>query len=58
MFEVITSEASYIKSLKILESHFMKSPEFSPGSPQCVLERGQYHVLFSNVGAIKDASER
>lgn len=57
MFEVITSEASYIRSLNILLSRFMKSEELSSGSSLCVLERGQSHVLFSNISSIKSVSE-
>ena len=58
MFEVITSEASYIRSLNILLSRFMKSEELSSGSSLCVLERGQSHVLFSNISSIKSVSEK
>lgn len=58
MFEVITSEASYLRSLNILTSHFINSDELSAGSSLCVLERGQSHVLFSNISAIKSVSER
>lgn len=58
MFEVITSEASYLKSLNILRSHFINSEELSSGSSLCVLERGQSHVLFSNISSIKAVSER
>lgn len=58
MFEVITSEASYLRSLNILMSHFINSDELSSGSSLCVLERGQSHVLFSNISAIKSVSER
>ncbi|KAJ7379711.1 Rho guanine nucleotide exchange factor 26 [Desmophyllum pertusum] len=57
MFEVITSEASYIRSLNILMLHFLSSDDLSPGSSLCVLERGQSHVLFSNISAIKSVSE-
>lgn len=57
MFEVITSEASYLRSLNILTSHFINSDELSTGSSLCVLERGQSHVLFSNISAIKSVSE-
>lgn len=57
MFEVITSEASYLKSLNILRSHFINSEELSSGSSLCVLERGQSHVLFSNISSIKAVSE-
>ena len=58
MFEVITSEASYIKSLGILINHFMDKPELNPNCPDCVLEKSQYRILFCNVKAIKEMSER
>merc|ERR1719494_195807 len=67
MFEVITSEASYLKSLDILVSHFMMCPDFLPNpnlpNPEMpnekqILDRQQYHFLFSGVAAIKAASER
>ncbi|CAH3183181.1 unnamed protein product [Porites lobata] len=57
MFEVITSEASYLRSLNILMSQFIKSEELNAGSSLCVLERGQSHVLFSNINSIKSVSE-
>ena len=68
MFEVITSEASYLKSLDILVSHFMLNKQFLPNpnlpSPndgtaqQQILDRQQYHFLFSGISAIKGVSER
>ncbi|CAH3184643.1 unnamed protein product [Porites lobata] len=58
MFEVITSEASYLRSLNILMSQFIKSEELNAGSSLCVLERGQSHVLFSNINSIKSVSEK
>ncbi|CAH3187397.1 unnamed protein product [Porites lobata] len=57
MFEVITSEASYLRSLNILMSQFIKSEELNAGSSLCVLERGHSHVLFSNINSIKSVSE-
>lgn len=59
MFEVITSEASYLKSLNILIEHFIQCPEFSDEfSPQCVLNRLDRHILFSDVFPVKEVSER
>ena len=68
MFEVITSEASYLKSLDILVSHFMLDKELlpNPNLPategdtihQQILDRQQYHFLFSGISAIKGVSER
>ena len=59
MFEIITSEASYLKSLNVLMDVFLCSDEFgSDMSNKCVLTRNERHVIFSNIGAIRDASER
>ncbi|XP_071147231.1 uncharacterized protein [Mytilus edulis] len=58
MFEIITSEASYLKSLNILIDTFLKSQEFSAElSDKCVINRQERHVLFSNIGAVREASE-
>ncbi|CAG5129053.1 unnamed protein product [Candidula unifasciata] len=58
MFEIITSEASYLKSLKVLIQVFLMAPEFQPEmSDKCVIDRRQRQVLFSNIGHIKDISE-
>jgi SH3 domain-containing guanine exchange factor len=59
MFEIITSEASYLKSLSILINVFLMSQEFSAEhSDKCVINRQERHVLFSNIGAVREASER
>ncbi|XP_041378326.1 serine-rich adhesin for platelets-like isoform X2 [Gigantopelta aegis] len=59
MFEIITSEASYLKSLNILISVFLMAPEFSSDhSDRCVVTKRERQVLFSNIGTIRDASER
>lgn len=59
MFEVITSEASYLKSLNILMDHFMQCPEFSDDfSVNCVLGRRERHILFSDVAPVRDVSAR
>lgn len=58
MFEIITSEASYLKSLKVLISVFLMAPEFSAEtSDRCVINRRERQILFSNIGHIKDISE-
>lgn len=58
MFEIITSEASYLKSLKVLISVFLTSPEFSADmTDRCVVNRRDRQILFSNIGSIKDISE-
>ncbi|XP_046360109.2 uncharacterized protein LOC124137724 isoform X2 [Haliotis rufescens] len=59
MFEIITSEASYMKSLNILITVFLIAPEFSADhSDRCVVTKRERQVLFSNIGAIRDASEK
>ncbi|CAL1530189.1 unnamed protein product [Lymnaea stagnalis] len=58
MFEIMTSEASYLKSLKVLISVFLTAPEFSAElSDRCVINRRERQILFSNIGHIKDISE-
>ncbi|KAK3758909.1 hypothetical protein RRG08_033169 [Elysia crispata] len=58
MFEIMTSEASYQRSLKVLISVFLMAPEFSADmSDRCVITRRDRQVLFSNIGHIKDISE-
>ena len=49
MFEVITSEASYLKSLNVLVSHFMQCPQFNPENENAVLTKREKHVLFSDI---------
>ncbi|XP_043916383.1 rho guanine nucleotide exchange factor 19-like [Protopterus annectens] len=51
-FEVITSEASYLRSLNVVVNHFKKSRELSE-----VLCSRDRHTLFSNIQEVKDASE-
>lgn len=53
MFELVTSEASYYKSLEILVYHFMKSEQLSE-----ILSPIEKHHIFSNILDIKAASER
>ena len=45
--QVISSEASYLKSLNILISHFIQSPKFSGDSS--VLSKRDQRILFSEV---------
>jgi len=56
MFEVISSEASYLKSLNILISHFIQSPRFSGESS--VLSKRDQRILFSEVILVRACSER
>lgn len=58
IFEVITSEASYLKSLNILMNTFLFSPQFSDKSDKSVLIRQERHELFSNIGAVRETSEK
>uniref|UniRef100_A0A914GX48 Rho guanine nucleotide exchange factor 26 n=1 Tax=Globodera rostochiensis TaxID=31243 RepID=A0A914GX48_GLORO len=58
-FEVITSEASYLRSLSFLISHFMCTPEmFGSKSKRSVISSSERKQLFSNIVAIRDCSER
>nr|XP_047923465.1 rho guanine nucleotide exchange factor 16 isoform X3 [Anser cygnoides] len=47
MFEIITSEYSYMHSLSVLVSHFMRSEELKETMTQT-----EHHHLFSNIGDI------
>ncbi|XP_074654636.1 uncharacterized protein LOC141908470 isoform X2 [Tubulanus polymorphus] len=59
MFEVITSEASYLKSLHIFLNVFMCSNEFSnERSYSCIINQRDRHVLYSNIIAVMETSER
>lgn len=53
MFEVITSEASYLRSLLVAVLHFQNSPVLRE-----VLTVARLHRLFSNLAQVKDVSER
>ena len=47
LFEIVSSEASYLKSLNVLVFHFANSQQFSPGSS--LLSSKDREVIFSNV---------
>lgn len=50
MFEMITSEASYLKSLNVLVTHFVQCPEFAVDEGEdAVLTRRERHILFSDI---------
>ncbi|XP_062449574.1 rho guanine nucleotide exchange factor 16 isoform X2 [Rhea pennata] len=51
MFEIITSEYSYLHSLSVLASHFLRSEELRETMTQT-----EHHHLFSNVGDVLAAS--
>ncbi|TRY93349.1 hypothetical protein DNTS_007730 [Danionella cerebrum] len=53
MFELVTSEASYYKSLELLEAHFLQNPLLVN-----ILSQSDMHFLFSNIKQIMAASER
>ncbi|XP_019943563.2 ephexin-1 [Paralichthys olivaceus] len=53
MFELVTSEASYYKSLEILETHFLRNPALVN-----TLSQSDMHFLFSNIEEVMKASER
>ncbi|EFP06951.1 CRE-TAG-218 protein [Caenorhabditis remanei] len=58
-FEVITSEASYLRSLNVLITHFMASPQMlGSKSTLSVLSDSDRKHLFSNIFAVRDCSER
>ncbi|XP_014668301.1 PREDICTED: uncharacterized protein LOC106809650 [Priapulus caudatus] len=58
MFEVIASEASYLRSLNILINNFLLAPEFELKSASCVVTSSDKHHLFSNIVAVRDVSEK
>ncbi|KAL8597681.1 hypothetical protein ACOMHN_012648 [Nucella lapillus] len=59
MFEIMTSEASYLKSLNVLINVFLMSPEFgSDMNDRCVVTKRQRQFLFSNIGSIRDISAK
>ncbi|XP_075046936.1 rho guanine nucleotide exchange factor 19-like [Mixophyes fleayi] len=53
IFEVVTSEASYQRSLSVAIGHFQKSRKLS----DCLVLSDQ-HTLFSNLSSVRDVSER
>ncbi|CAD6194022.1 unnamed protein product [Caenorhabditis auriculariae] len=58
-FEVITSEASYLRSLNILITHFMACPQMLGNkSALSVISNADRKQLFSNIFAVRDCSER
>lgn len=53
MFELVTSEASYYKSLSLLISHFMESDRL-----KATIHPSEMHFIFSNVLEVLSTSER
>ena len=56
-FEIITSEASYFKSLGVLVNHFYYANEFSAHNSKAVISPLQKQHLFSNILQIYQISE-
>nr|XP_018914373.1 PREDICTED: uncharacterized protein LOC109042198 isoform X2 [Bemisia tabaci] len=54
-FEVIQSEASYFKSLTVLDKHFVQSPLLND---EAVLTKNERRILFGNVAAVRKCSEK
>ncbi|VDL88719.1 unnamed protein product [Schistocephalus solidus] len=57
-FEILTSEASYFKSLNVLVDFFYKAPVFTPGTPNAIVTAFDKHQLFSNILDIHVTSEK
>ncbi|XP_077007650.1 rho guanine nucleotide exchange factor 16 isoform X2 [Tamandua tetradactyla] len=53
MFEILTSEFSYLHSLGVLETEFLQSPELRASMTQT-----DHHHLFSNILDVQGASRR
>lgn len=53
MFEVLTSEASYLRSLRILTDHFLENRELN----ETLVIRDK-KTLFSNILKVREVSER
>lgn len=54
-FEILTSEASYLKSLSLLKSHFMNHPAFRDTS---ILSSADRKILFSFITPVQECSDR
>ncbi|XP_077293158.1 ephexin [Arctopsyche grandis] len=54
-FEIITSEASYLNSLTVLESQFINHPAFRD---EMIISKNDRHTLFGNISPVKKCSER
>ena len=58
MFEVLTSEASYLKSLNILVNYFMNEFLESSHGEEKIIDKQQFHFLFGGLPMIKSVSEK
>lgn len=54
-FEILTSEASYLKSLTLLRTHFMNHPAFRDVN---VLSAADRKTLFSFIVSVQECSDR
>lgn len=53
MFELVGSEASYLRSLGVAVNHF-----YASGALKHTLSRLEHHGLFSNIVGVMTASEK
>lgn len=53
MFEILTSEFSYLHSLKILVTQFLQTQEL-----KATMTQTEHHHLFSNILDVLDASQK
>ena len=63
LFEIMTSEASYLKSLDVLVHTFMEAAELDVSQSQplgssCLLSKPEHKVLFSNIHKVRSVSKR
>ena len=56
MFELITSEASYLRSLNVMTTHFIQNEDLI--GDDAVLSRIEHHALFSDIIPVRECSER
>ena len=58
MFELLSSEVSYLLSLDVLIHHFMESPGISPHllEGRGVFHEQQHEMIFSNLREVREAS--
>lgn len=58
LYEIVTSEASYLKSMHIFVSHFKKSYEMiAIYSPNLGITEDDIKILFDEAKAVKNASQ-
>ena len=57
---MVTTEATYLRSLDVLIDHFMDDPGMNPNLPEGrrVLDKRQHHVIFSNVKEVRETSAK